>query len=136
MFRGGDGPLQGLCGGFDSLPVHQVYGEDSVIGSTAGCGPVSMGSNPISHPKIGWWPRGEAKVCKTLHAGSNPAHLSIGDNMVKLKPDLSTKENREYWAFVRKTKEEVDKWPEWKKPKLHGRRIRMGAADCKSVPTG
>lgn len=51
MFRGGDGPLQGLCGGFDSLPVHQVYGEDSVIGSTAGCGPVSMGSNPISHPK-------------------------------------------------------------------------------------
>lgn len=26
--------------------------------------------------------------------------------MLKLKPNLSTKENREYWAFVRKTKEE------------------------------
>lgn len=56
--------------------------------------------------------------------------------MVRLKPDLSTKENREYWAFIRRVKEEVEKWPEWKKPNTHGRRIRLGAADCKSVPTG
>jgi hypothetical protein len=27
--------------------------------------------------------------------------------VVKLKPDLSTEENRAYWAFVRKTKEEM-----------------------------
>lgn len=27
MFPGGDGPLQGLCGGFDSRPVHQVLEE-------------------------------------------------------------------------------------------------------------
>ena len=37
--------------------------------------------------------------------------------MVRLKPDLSTKENREYWAFIRKVKEEVEKWPKWKQPK-------------------
>ncbi len=34
---------------------------------------------------------------------------------LKIKRDLSTKDNREFWKFVDKTSAEIEKWPEWKK---------------------
>ena len=39
------------------------------------------------------------------------------ESMIPIKPDLSTEENRKYWAFVRKTKKEVEAWPWWKRPR-------------------
>lgn len=32
--------------------------------------------------------------------------------MLKIKKD---KKSKEFWDFVRKTAQEVDKWPDWKK---------------------
>ena len=37
---------------------------------------------------------------------------------MKIKRNLKTQENRDFWDFVKRTAEEVDNWPEYKRHTL------------------
>ena len=51
MFQGGEGHLQCTCGGFDSLAVHQVRVEGSLMVKRKVVALVTVGSSPIPQPK-------------------------------------------------------------------------------------
>lgn len=57
---------------------------------------------------------------KTIEEMVWNGELIIKDNLIQLplrgvKRNLSTKKDKEYWKFVKKTAKEVKKWPNWMK---------------------
>lgn len=74
------------------LPYHLFYD----LSCPCGCG-------------LAWW------ICSSREI------VRKQTGMVKLSRDLSTPENREFWAVAARARKTVASWPEWK------RNVRIGA---------